>query len=340
MSRISNNADEPTYTNENGTNNRPIVLQELHSGPEEAQMDTNAESDRISTNTESDRVPSSSDPPEDTYKPSAKGSMLWKLPRVLFNACTNPLQFFDRIPCVSSRAVFARTEFQRRLSEHVDDVGNRAILKYLDKMVDQADGERPNFQFSQPRLLQSLGGIIEEFDFLQTMTFSENPVHELLRDTGDDEDDESPKGNWELLSEIVKALGRERKQILRNAIGDCERAWKSRSAYASVIAGLRGLQDLLDTVDPSFFSQSRALCQKAIWAVEDLKRIRKWKRKEEITLEMQHILVQDWREEEALKDFVAALLEEGQSFIVGSANGLMGYLEHGKDRTTVRRHSI
>ena len=80
---------------------------------------------------------------------------------------------------------------------------------------------------------------------------------------------------------------------------------------------LCGLRDLFNTLEPSIFQRSRDLCEPAIWALEDVRRIRKWKRRGDITTEMQHILLQDWLEEGALKKFWEAMFEEGQGFVAG-----------------------
>lgn len=334
----------------------PLLSNKANLGSRESQMESNTELGRISTN---------SDPPPDASKPSTKATLIWKLPRFLFNAFTNPLQFLDRVPWISSRAVSARMEFRRLLSEHIDDVFRRAMDKYPSDMANQRDGERLDLQFPQLSILQGLEDVMEavygstqrwSWKIFQTTPTAGNSVHRRQQDaTGDDDDKASERSSGLFsrienvlgLSGVEKALGwsrtmdklvEPRKQVLSNALRDFERAWKSRSAYAIAMAGLRGLQYLLDTVDPSLFSRSRELCQQSIWAVEDLKRIRKWKRKREITTEMQHILVQDWLEEEAvLKDLVAGPSED---LIAGDLTVLMGHQEQDKERPTVRRYSI
>jgi hypothetical protein len=281
----------------------------------------------MDANTEISRISADSDPPADSSKPSTQTTLIWKLPRFLFNAFTNPLQFLDRVPWISSRAASARIEFRRLLSEHIDDVFHCAMEKYLGNMANQPDGERLDLQFPRLSILQGLEDVMEavygstqrgSWKIFQTTTTAENSVHRHQQDAAGDDDDKASERSSGLFSRIENAIGlsgienalgwsRTMDKFGSDALRDFERAWKSRSAYAIAMAGLCGLQDLLDTVDPSQSSRSRELCQTAIWAVEDLKRIRKWKRRGEITTEMQHILVQDWLEEAELKHLVAAV---------------------------------
>lgn len=125
--------------------------------------------------------------------------------------------------------------------------------------------------------------------------------------------------------------------VLKNAMINLKRAWQSHSAYAVAMTLLCGLRDLFDTFEPATFQRSRDLCEPAIWALEDVRRIRKWKRRGDITMEMQHILLQDWLEEGALKEFWKAVCEEGQRFVAGYLAVFFG--DYAEMRAP-RRHSI
>ena len=128
-----------------------------------------------------------------------------------------------------------------------------------------------------------------------------------------------------------------RTRILQNAIINVRRAWQSHSAYAIAMTLLCGLRDLFNTLEPSIFQRSRDLCGPAIWALEDVRRIRKWKRRGDITTEMQHILLQDWLEEETLKKFWEAMFEEGQRFVAAC---LAVVFEDKTEMIAPRRYSI
>lgn len=84
--------------------------------------------------------------------------------------------------------------------------------------------------------------------------------------------------------------------------------FKGQSAYTGSLAATSILIKLLDVVAPLGFTRSRQLCLGVLWALQDIKNIREWKKSGEITMEMQHILVGDWLKERAIPKFFSEFI--------------------------------